>query len=179
MADRGDQDQGLGDQGLGREPGGQVLVQRTEHQIDRPGIEVGQKLADQSGTQGEGDLGILGVEPGQRQRKVEPSYDRGETERHPAWRTEDIEMTSWRAASTSARIRCVRASSSSPAWVSPTRRCPGQKGDPEFGLQPFDLCGQRRLGNVQVLGSAGEPTVPGDGLEVLQLPQVHGIYRDR
>ena len=46
--------------------------------------------------------------------------------------------------------------------------------DTEIALQLLDRLGHRRLGNRQVLGSAGDRALLGDGDEILQLTEGEG-----
>ncbi|ANZ41521.1 hypothetical protein BBK82_41800 [Lentzea guizhouensis] len=50
-----------------------------------------------------------------------------------------------------------------------------QQGHAELGLQLLDLLGQRRLGHVQAFGGAAEVPFLGDGDEVAQVAEFHGI----
>ena len=50
----------------------------------------------------------------------------------------------------------------------------GDQGHAQFLLQQLDLAAQRRLGDMQLFGSAGEVALAGDGDEIAQLTQVHG-----
>ena len=43
----------------------------------------------------------------------------------------------------------------------------------ELGLQAADLVGERRLGDVQLLGGTGEVSMACDGLDISQLAQLH------
>ena len=45
----------------------------------------------------------------------------------------------------------------------------------ELGLEPADLVRERRLGDVQLLGGAGEVAVSGDRLGVDELAQLHRL----
>jgi hypothetical protein len=47
---------------------------------------------------------------------------------------------------------------------------PLEEHQPQLPFQPADLLRQRRLRHTQRLGRPGEMQLPGDGLEVLQLP---------
>ena len=44
----------------------------------------------------------------------------------------------------------------------------------ELRFEPADLMRERRLGDVQILGGAGEVPVAGNGLDVPELAQLHG-----
>ena len=76
--------------------------------------------------------------------------------------------------STSANTRCARGSRSSPASVE--RHAPGaahEQVQTKRLLQALHLLRQRRLGDVQLLGGAGEVSVCRHGGEVAQLAQLH------
>ncbi len=45
--------------------------------------------------------------------------------------------------------------------------------DAELVLEPAHLVRERRLGDVELLGGAGEVAMPGDGLDVPELAQLH------
>ncbi|MNE29385.1 hypothetical protein D3C80_1228640 [compost metagenome] len=49
-----------------------------------------------------------------------------------------------------------------------------QQHHPQFVLQLLDLPAQRRLGDVQALGGAGEVEGLSQYLEITQVPQFHG-----
>jgi hypothetical protein len=51
---------------------------------------------------------------------------------------------------------------------------PPQQRQAELGLQPPHLLRQRGLADVHGLRRAAEVAVPGDGGEVLELPELHG-----
>jgi hypothetical protein len=46
---------------------------------------------------------------------------------------------------------------------------PGEERDAELGLEPADLLGEARLGQMQLLGGGGERAVLGGGQEVGEL----------
>lgn len=50
----------------------------------------------------------------------------------------------------------------------------GQQEDPELGLEAADGLGEGRLGQVQSFGGLPEVTGLSDGVEVAQLPEIHG-----
>jgi hypothetical protein len=52
-------------------------------------------------------------------------------------------------------------------------RRPSKQLDPELLLEALNLMGHRRLGDVELVGGAGEVSVAGDGLEVAELAQIH------
>ena len=53
----------------------------------------------------------------------------------------------------------------------------GERECADFLLQQPDLLAQRRLADMQALGSAGEMQLLGDGDEVTQVAQLHVSYR--
>ncbi|EPH46771.1 hypothetical protein STRAU_0184 [Streptomyces aurantiacus JA 4570] len=54
-------------------------------------------------------------------------------------------------------------------------RGPVEQGDPEFPLQAADLLAHRRLHDAEALGGTAEAALFGDGGEVLELAQFHGV----
>ena len=78
--------------------------------------------------------------------------------------------TESRAASAASSVRSACGRSVSPASVGVSPRPTRWKSrDAELGLEPADLLGQRRLGEVQLLGGRRERAVPEGGEEVLEL----------
>ncbi|MNR49629.1 hypothetical protein D3C85_1690340 [compost metagenome] len=54
---------------------------------------------------------------------------------------------------------------------------PFEKDDAEFLFQLADLAAERRLGNVQPGGGAGEAALFRNRLEVAQMPEFHALFR--
>ncbi len=171
---RGDQDQAFLDQAVGEVPAQQVGVHGADGDVDLAAVEGAEEFGDQAGAQSQGYPRVTAPELCHHAGQVQRSEDVGGTDADLAVHHggEVVEVGAGavglgedRSGPGQEHLASVGEHDASGGAFQ--QRCP------QVGLQAADLGGDRRLGDVEVLGGSGEPAAAHDRFEVDELPQLH------
>ena len=152
---------------------GDLAGQKTESGVEFVCRKSAEHVGGDALGQTDVDTRMSAAEPCQQPRHVDVTGgEQCATQMCPR-KTPRSSSTSWRAPSSSARMRRARPAMTCPASVGRTRRLVRSNSGVQLVFQPLDLVGEGRLGEVQFLSSPRKVAAASDGLDADQLPQFH------